>query len=395
VTQSARPPEGSVLDRRTLNRTLLARQRLLERVDTPAAELVERLVGLQAQVPRDPYVSLWSRIRGFDPAELEAMLLERRAVRMTLMRTTLHLVTARDAWRLRAVVQPVCERGFRGSPFARRLDGVDLEAVLAAGVEVLETRPSTVADLGHRLADRWPDADAEAMAYAVRYLVPVVQVTPRGLLRASAAPRLTTLRSWLGGDGMAPEAGERSIDAPAGPDETDAVVLRYLRAFGPATAADVRTWSWLTDVRASIDRLRPRLRTYRDERGRELLDVEDGEFASPDDPAPVRFTGEYDNVFLAHEDRTRITGDLAWGTSFGRLGAFFVDGYLAGAWRLAAARHGTKGAGTTAAATGAVPRLELDARRALSPAERRAVEAEAEELARFLGANASATSSGR
>ncbi len=363
---TAPPGEGALLDRRTLNRTLLARQHLLQRSATPAPDMIEHLVGLQAQVPRDPYISLWSRLRDFEPDALERLLLDRQAVRMTLMRTTLHLVTARDAVSLRGVLQGVCERGYESSPFRRRLDGVDLDELCAVGASLVDERPRSIAELGLALADRWPDRDREAMAYAVRYRVPLVQVTPRGLLQRSSAPRVTTLAGWLGAS---------TGDTPAVDPSPDEAVLRYLRAFGPAGGADIRAWSWLTGVRGIIERLRPCLRSYRDEAGRELLDVEDGVFADRDEPAPARFLGEYDNVFLSHADRSRITGDLAWGASFTRKGAFFVDGFLAGAWRLGQAGGGA-------------PVVELEARRPLTVAARDEVHAEAVGLLRLLAPGA-------
>ncbi|MFI5262341.1 MAG: winged helix DNA-binding domain-containing protein [Candidatus Limnocylindrales bacterium] len=317
------PPERARLDRRTLNRTVLARQHLLGRVALPLPAAIEQLIGLQAQVPRDPYISLWSRLRDFRPGDLERLLLERQAVRMTLMRTTLHLVTAADVRGLRAVMQDVCERGFRSSPFRRQLDGVELDELRAVGAAICGEHPRTMPELGRLLGERWPTHDRTALAYAVRYLVPVVQVTPRGLLRRSGVPRVTTLDAWLGrpGDG-----------GPVVPDP-DEVVLRYLRAFGPATVADIRTWSWLTGLKPLVERLRPRLRSYRDAAGRELLDVADGTIMAGDVPAPVRFLGEFDNAFLSHADRSHITGDDAWGAAYLRRGAFFVDGFLAGAWR--------------------------------------------------------------
>src|SRR5438309_2284072 len=106
------PDEGTVLDRRTLNRTFLARQWLIDRVAVPVEAAIEHLVGMQAQVPTDPYVSLWSRLRDFDPVDLERLLLEREAVRMSLMRSTLHLVTRRDALALQPVMEVVARRGF-------------------------------------------------------------------------------------------------------------------------------------------------------------------------------------------------------------------------------------------------------------------------------------------
>ena len=356
-----RPPEGSVLDRRTLNRTLLARQHLLDRVAMPVPAMIEHLVGLQAQVPRDPYVSLWSRIKGFDPLELERLLVERLAVRMTLMRTTLHLVTVRDAHELRAAMQEVCERGFRSSPFRRRLEGVDMAELLAAGRTVLEVRPRTIAELGGELAPLWPAHDPSALAYAVRYLLPLVQPPPRGLWRRSGASRVTTAAAWLGSTAE----GEPGNDGTA-----EGVVLRYLRAFGPATVADIRTWSWLTGLAAVIERLRPRLRTFRDEAGRVLFDVEDGTFTAPDRPAPVRFTGEYDNLFLSHADRSRITGDNRWDSAYARKGAFFVDGFLAGSWR--------------AVRAGGSASLELEPVVRVGPRTRSEVDDEAAALLGFL-----------
>jgi len=154
----------------------------------------------------------------------------------------------------------------------------------------------------------------------------------------------------------------------------DDAVERYLRAFGPATTADIRAWSGMRGIRESVARLRPRLRAYRDARGRELLDVEDGRFAAPGEAAPVRFLGEFDNAFLGHADRSRITGDLAWGWAWTRRGAFLVGGYLAGAWRCPAA--------------GDAGRVELEAMRRLDGRDRRDVAAEARELARLLAGGA-------
>ena len=363
------PPEGAILDRRTLNRTLLARQHLLQPTTAGPAAVIEHLVGMQAQVPRDPYIGLWSRLSRFDPESVETLLLERQAVRMTLMRTTLHLVTAGDARQLRPVMQAVCERGFGGSPFAKSLRGVDVGEVVRDGAALLAGRPLTVAELGRELVRRWPDRDPAALAYAVRYLVPVVQVPPRGLFRMSGAPRLMTLDAWLAS--RAPTTATLPVGAESPADGlADAVILRYLRAFGPATVADISAWSWLTGVRQRLQHVLPSLRRYRDEAGRDLLDVADGAIADGTQAAPVRFLGEYDNVFLSHADRSRITGDLHWGTAYARVGSFFVDGFLAGAWRIRSDDPRR--------------RLVVEPRRVLSTAERRDVIDEAERLRTFL-----------
>ncbi|HEX7197317.1 MAG TPA: winged helix DNA-binding domain-containing protein [Candidatus Limnocylindria bacterium] len=310
-----------VLDRRTLNRSLLARQLLLERVERPAESVIEHLVGMQAQEPIDPYVGLWSRIEDFDPQELSTLIEERRAVRGSTLRTTLHLMTARDFLALRPVLQDVLERAWKSSPFAKDLVGVDLADLLAAGRELIEEQPLTTAQLASALAQRWPDRVPNSLAYASRFLLPIVQVPPRGLWGKKAAPKATTAQVWLG-----QELGTATV--------ADDVILRYLAAFGPATVSDMRIWSWLTGLREVVERLRPRLRTFRDEAGRELFDVEDGPIADPDVPAPIRFLPQYDNIFLSHDDRSRIlveriaVPDLSW------KGGVLVDGFICGAWRI-------------------------------------------------------------
>ncbi len=265
-----------VLSRRALNRTLLGRQLLLERVERPVPDVVEYLVGMQAQEPLDPYVGLWTRIAGFDPEELSTLIAERRAVRMGLLRGTLHLVTARDARTLYPVIADVLQRAFRSSPFAKRLVGVDMPSLLQAARAALEERPRTPTELGQALAVSWPDRDPTSLAYAARFLLPLVQVPPRGLWKQTSRPTNTTAEAALGGP----------LDTSTAPDDA---VLRYLAAFGPATVSDIRIWSWMTGLREVVERLRPRLRTFRDEASRELFDIEDGLLVDPDVPAPIRF----------------------------------------------------------------------------------------------------------
>ncbi len=211
------------------------------------------------------------------------------------MRTTLHLVTAEDALALHPVMLDVLRRAWRSSPFAKALGDVELEPMLAAAREVLEAHPTSPADLATALGARWPDRDANAMAYLARFLLPLVQVPPRGLWRQTSRATNTTLEAWTG---RQPAAAS-----------LDDIVLRYLRAFGPATSGDVRTWSWLTGLRPVLERLRPRLRIYRDEAGRELFDVEDGVIADPATPgagplpAPVRQRVPVPRRPLAHQRR--------------------------------------------------------------------------------------------
>ncbi len=351
-------PTGPVLDQRTLNRTLLARQGLLARERRPAREVVERLVGLQAQEPIDPYVALWTRIEGFDPLELSGLIERREAVRMGTLRGTLHLVTAADC------VPPSCRCSpgtANGRGAARRSPSSSPGSTSMPSSPPVARRWSasrcSPAALGEVLSARWPDRDRASLAYAARIMLPLVQVPPRGLWRKTGRTVNTTAEAWLG--------------VPMGTDDDPApLIRRYLAAFGPATPADVRTWSWLTGVREVLERMRPTLATYRDEAGRELFDLPDATIADPDLPAPVRFLPQYDNVFLSHDDRSRISGELSWGLEFVWKGVLLVDGGIAGAWRVR--RDGT------------VATMTIELGRVLSPAERRELDEEAERLGAFL-----------
>lgn len=320
-------PDGDVLDERSLNRALLDRQLLLRRHHMSAAQALEHLVGMQAQAPNPPYVGLWARLEGFRPDELGRLVADREAVRATLMRGTIHLVTAKDSLSIRPLVQPVLERGvYTNSTFGRhRLDGVDVAALLAAGRELVEERPRTVAELRELLASRWPDHDPAALAQAVRGLLPMVHVPPRGVWGLSGPVALTTFEGWLGHrveDGGTP----------------DALVLRYLAAFGPAGVADAQTWSGLTRLGEVFERLRPQVRAFRDERGRQLFDLPDAPRPTADTPAPVRLVAEFDNLTLSHADRTRVIADehrRRIAAKNGMVpGMVLVDGFVRGTWKV-------------------------------------------------------------
>ena len=349
-----------VLDRRELNRALLERQMLIQRRRLAPLAAVERLVAMQAQVPRDPYVALWSRLDGFDPASLSSLIESRRAVRMTLLRATLHLVSARDALALRPMFQRVVERMFFGQKaFRDAAEGVDLDEVVREFRRALEERPGTRADLSRVVAERWPSRDATNLGYAM-YLLPTVQVTPRGLWGSSAKADVTTLEHWLGVDSLGPAADPTSL------------VRRYLAAYGPATAADFATWSGLAGMREAFEKLRPALRTFRDERGRELFDVPRAPLPHPDTPAPVRFLPEYDNALLGHDDRSRLIHvHVQQWTAVG-WGLVLVDGFVAARWKLEESKSNAL--------------LRVEPFRRLSPAERSDVREEGKRVAEFLAA---------
>lgn len=345
-----------VLSQRALNRALLARQLLLHRKPLAVEEAVERLVGMQAQSPNAPYFGLWTRLEGFRAEEMAQMLVVRRLVRSSMMRTTLHLVTARDCLALRPLMQPVLDRGlWTGSPFGKRIKGVDVAALLAMGRALMEEQPRTVPQLAALLGARWPEYDATSLAHAVRYLQPAVQVTPRGVWGKSGPAAFTTVHSWLG----------RDVDeAPS----LEQMALRYLAAYGPASVNDLQAWCWLTRLREVVERLRPQLVTFRNEQGVELFDLPDAPRPAAETPAPPRFLPEYDNALLSHEDRSRVIADGYRERIFTR-GALLVDGFTCGAWTIA---------GKGRAAT-----LRIELFEPLAGRERDEVVAEGEQLLAF------------
>jgi hypothetical protein len=312
------------LTQEQLNRAALARQLLIERSAGSPVEAVEHLDGMQAQVPMDPYTGLWSRLSDFRPQELGAAIEQRLAVRMPLMRSTVHLVSSQDALWLWPLVRPVLARSLKSTQFGRDVAGIPMDRLLEAATAAMEEEPRTNRELRALLGPLWPDRPPTSLVYAVHYLLPLVQVPPRGVWGQTGQPRWTTLQAWLG----------RNVDAAP---SIAKLVLRYLKAFGPAGVMDVQAWSGLTRLAEVLDWLRPQLRTFRNEAGRELFDLPDAPRPPADLPAPVRFLPEYDNLLLGHADRTRfLRGDQAVPSP--EQSPFFfavlVDGVCSATWRL-------------------------------------------------------------
>ncbi|MER7011043.1 winged helix DNA-binding domain-containing protein [Saccharopolyspora sp. NPDC000359] len=316
----------TVLDVRALNRATLARQMLLDRSHASTLDAVAHLCGLQAQEPQEPFVGLWSRLRDFTPETLSDLLVQRRVVRLHLMRRTVHLVTADDALAWRGRHDAMLRQRVLGV-YRDELAGVDLEELAAAGrVVMADGEPRTMPEIAREVADRWPGVGTRALGeMLLAALIPVVQLPPRGLWRQKGGARAALLSSWLGRE---PDPPSENGSDPAG----EALVRRYLAAFGPATSTDLRTWCGVAGLPKAVSALRDELVSFRDERGRELLDLPDAPRPDPDTPAPVRFLPAFDNAILGYHDRTRIIDDEHRGLSVAGERVVLVDGRVAATW---------------------------------------------------------------
>jgi hypothetical protein len=311
----------NTLSLRQLNRATLARQLLLERHRISAIEAVERLCGLQAQEAKHPFTGLWTRLDGFSREELAEALSARAVVRATLMRATLHLMSARDYAALRAPLSPALTQAM--SVLGARAEGLDIEKVLPVARALFAEKPRTFNELRPLLAEAFPGVSDRALGYGVRLELPLVMIPTDDRWAFPSVARFALAETEL----AEPLAAE---GAP------EALVLRYLAAFGPATPADAQTWSGLGGLKPAFESLRDGLRVFRDERGRELFDLPDASRPDEDTPAPARFLPEFDNLVLSHADRTRVLADEHRGevvTKNLRVRATFLcDGFVRGTW---------------------------------------------------------------
>ncbi|HEX5404706.1 MAG TPA: winged helix DNA-binding domain-containing protein [Pseudonocardiaceae bacterium] len=306
---------------RQLNRATLARQLLLDRADIPVSAAVERLCGIQAQEARPPFVGLWSRVAGFRTDDLHSLLHKRTAVRATFLRGTLHVLSAKDYATFRPVMQPVLSE--TSKVLGSRAKGLEIDKVLPVATALLQEQPRDFNELRALLQAEFPDVNDRALGFTVRMWLPLVMVPTDDRWAFPSVAAFTLAEDWL--------------SAPLSEDDTpDELVRRYLAAFGPATAADVQTWSGLRGIKQVLARLRPELITVRDEKGRELFDLPDAPRPDGDVPAPPRFLPEFDNLVLSHAERTRVIADEHRGhvvTKNLRVRAsVFYDGFACGIW---------------------------------------------------------------
>ena len=374
TTTTRRVTGADVLDDRALNRATLARQLLLRRHGLPVVEAIERVVGLNAQAPNVPYVWAWARLAGFRHDELTRAIEDRRVVRSTLVRATQHVVAAPDFGWLRQVLTPLLARVQRNA-FGRQTAGVDLDELAAHAEALLSGAQLTRPELGRALGERWPDVERTALGWSAQYLVPVVHPAPSGTWNVLGPTPFALASEWLAG------LGERAGAGPAPEEAARTLVRRYLAGFGPATTSDIRAWSGVAGLKEVVAGMGDELRTFRDERGRTLVDLPDAPRPGADADAPVRLLGEFDDLLLAYHDRSRMmsaeararvcVGDAVYPT-------VLVDGAVAALWSVARDDDGA-----------AVLTVSPFAR--LSPATADAIAAEGADLLAFVHADATAT----
>jgi hypothetical protein len=309
---------------RELNRATLARQLLLERSTLTPLAAIERLVAMQAQVARPPFIGLWTRVAKFTREQLTTLLHDRKVVRVTALRATLHLMSARDYVALRPALQPMLTQ-IRQALLKQRAAAIDVPKLSAYAATLL---PATFDQLRPQLAKKFTTADERALGYAVRTQLPLVQLP-------------TTADRWAFPASAQFAAAATYLDKPIATTaaEPHELVRRYLAAFGPASVKDAQTWSGIRDLKPTFEALRAELVTFRDdETKRELFDLPTAPRPPASTPAPTRFLPDFDNLVLGHDDRRRIVSDADRKHIVTKnllvKATFLVDGFVAGTWTI-------------------------------------------------------------
>jgi hypothetical protein len=307
-----------ILAERELNRALLARQMLLERASVPIPRALERMGGLQAQYAPSMYVGLWSRTEGFERDALTRALERRSVVQGTLMRSTIHLVSARDYWPLAVAV----ERPRRDWWLKANRDGLGARDMSTAARRL---RPHFAG--GPLRRGEVEELIGKPQAAGVGHWLHIVRAPPSGTWERRRADLYALAEDWLG----PPE----DVDPD---DAVDHTVRRYLGGFGPATLAEIANWAGVptTVVAPALERLR--LRRFASEDGEELVDLPRASLPDPETPAPVRLLGTWDAILLAHARRANVLPERLRDRVFHvrmpqSVTTFLVDGSVAGTWR--------------------------------------------------------------
>ncbi|CAN5473624.1 MAG: winged helix DNA-binding domain-containing protein [Chloroflexi bacterium] len=343
-----------VLSPRALNRTLLDRQMLLERSPLPLTEVVEQMGGIQTQYAPAGYIGLWSRMRDFDRPMLTRALVDGTVIQATVMRATIHVVSAADYWPMTAGIRRIRREWFEKVSH-RQLEGIDMEAVASAVREELADGPLPMRELTSRIVAR---GYAPRTAAWAGMRVDLVRVPPSGTWERRRADLYGVADGWLPPVEVAEDEG------------MELLIRRHLGAFGPAPLKDIASWMgvYVSHMQGVADRMD--LRPMRDETGKPLFDLPDATLPDPETTAPVRFLAVWDAALLVHARRTQILPEELRPQVFNTktphsVNTFLVDGQVAGSWRFE---------------TGEIQLLPM---RTLTAIERREVEEEAHRLAAF------------
>ena len=306
---------GRVLTLRELNRALLARQLLLERRKLGVQQALERICAIQAQWPQSPYIALWTRLTNFRKEQLTRALEQHKVVKATLFRITLHMTSARDYPSFAAVVL----RAARET--TPRANAEQLEK-LARRVRAVATKDT----LTHEQLAAMAADEMGGFRWRTRTLTPLVHMPPGGTWSHYGRVQLRAMEAVLG------------VELPSRDDGAERLVRRYLAAFGPATQQDLLRFGGVRvgDIRAGLEQVD--VRRFRDERGRELLDLPGAPLPDGDTPAPVRFLPKWDSSILGYAppERTRILPEKYRSTVIAKNGdvapTVLVDGFVAATW---------------------------------------------------------------
>jgi len=311
-----------LLTLKQLNRIYLARQMLTQRAEVLVVDAIERLVAMQSQIPNPPYIGLWTRLKNFRRDDLTQLMEQRQIVRCPLLRSTIHLISKDDHHRFHRVIEPALIKGLR-SFHGRNIDGMTIPPLVEASIPFMDEKPRSMGELSDFLLTLEPERDREALNYTIRTYLPLVQVPPGGTWGVGSRASYTTAKNWLG-------TGE--------PADMSALFLRYLAGYGPASIKDFQTWTGMTKLSEAVEAVKSQLQVFVDENGVQLYDLPDMPHPSAEIPVPMRFIPEYDNLLIAHADRTRILPEEHRKKVFltaGRvLNTFLVDGFVAGVWKI-------------------------------------------------------------
>lgn len=316
---------SEVLSLRQINRATLARQMLLERSGVGAASAISQLVSLQAQIPKPPFIGLWTRLEAFEKDQLLAALRDRSVVRApAMMRHTVHVMASEDFLRFRTTIQPALTRGFT-SITRNRIEGIDMDALLAEMRKKLADGVITTGEMLELAEQFEPEGDHSALRYGLRTFIPLVNIPDDSAWGFGRTVSFADPTEFLG-------------EAPDPAEHVRELIKRYLAAFGPASPADAQAWSGLAGLKPTFESMRSELLSFKTEESKEIFDLPDAPRPASDIPAPVRFLPDYDNLVVSHADRRRVMSEEhrpRVSLKAARVRATFtLDGFVAGTWRV-------------------------------------------------------------